>query len=330
MFYYHDSPVELEYREYKLPKEFPCVAFLKGEYVFPVNQPSQLTFLHFHNCLEIGVCHEGTKDLYIEDYHGFFGTSDICVIPPYSMHISINQAGYKKDDCEYLYFDPEEILKAFYPGGIPKQLLWYRESRLINLFPSSQTPVLAAVLEAILEELRQKKPFYEYSVRGLILTLMVEFSRIISVLLEEDRNSPHCLTEKNERGMEVSSAYQERSSILPALDEIHQNWAAAPDICRLADVCHLSPVQFRRHFKELMRQTPSSYIRMIQLQKACELLYSTEKNILDIALESGFQSLSSFNRTFGSLYGKSPGHWRNEKRSIQKRNVKYSPFLPIN
>lgn len=67
---------------------------------------------------------------------------------------------------------------------------------------------------------------------------------------------------------------------------------------------------------------------MVKLQKACELLYSTEMSILDIALESGFQSLSAFNRAFLKSYQKSPSKWRQEKCSVRKKNVRYSPYLP--
>ena len=34
MFQYHGYLVELEYREYKLPESFPCIALLQGEFSF--------------------------------------------------------------------------------------------------------------------------------------------------------------------------------------------------------------------------------------------------------------------------------------------------------
>lgn len=314
MFLYHGQLVELEYREYQLPKEFPCIALLRGQYTFPINMDSQLTFLHFHNCLEVGLCHKGKKKLYMEDYHGSFDEGSICAIPPYAIHISHNKEGCTQEDYEYLYFDPEEILKSFYPGGIPGHLLWYKEEHLNPVFTKEDAPVLHSLLTSILDELRSKRPFYEYGVKGLILSLMVEFGRNIHP------NS------KIWSDTDESRRYQDISSILPALEDIHRNWSMSPEIETLAASCHLSLGQFRRLFKQCLRQNPSSYIRMIQLQKAGELLYSTEKSILDIAMESGFQSLSGFNRAFSSFYGISPGKWRSEKCAVQKKHVKYSPF----
>ncbi len=43
-----------EYRSYYLPSDFP-VLLLSGEHWKISNVPSK--HLHFHNCLEIGVCH---------------------------------------------------------------------------------------------------------------------------------------------------------------------------------------------------------------------------------------------------------------------------------
>lgn len=315
MFQYHGYSVELEYREYQLPESFPCMALLQGEFSFPSGSSGPLTYLHFHNCLEIGVCHAGGKELYVEDRHEPFCTGDISIIPPYAIHISNNRQGQEGEDCEYLYFHPEEILKPFYPNGLPKQLLWYNKNTISScVYPMKRYKILDQLIAAILNELRQKQPYYQSTVRGLILSLMVELSRL-------NNQESSGLTNAKRRDM---------TPILPALEQISKNFASPMTPGELADLCHLSTAQFGRIFKQLMSQCPADYIRMIKLQKACELLYSTEKTILDIALESGFQSLSAFNRAFLKAYNKSPGKWRHEKCGVQKKNVKYSPFLPVN
>lgn len=93
-----------------------------------------LTYLHFHNCVEIGICHAGGKDLYVEDSHERFCTGDISVIPPYTIHISQNREGQEGEDCEYLYFSPEELLKPFYPNGLPEHLLWYNRNQAAPVY----------------------------------------------------------------------------------------------------------------------------------------------------------------------------------------------------
>lgn len=315
MFQYHGYQVELEYREYQLPEHFPCMALLQGEFCFPSGGSGPLTYLHFHNCLEIGICHAGQKDLYTEDQCNRFCSGDISIIPPYAIHMSQNRQEEEISDCEYLYFLPEELLKPFYPNGLPKHLLWYtRNQNLSFVFSKDQYLSLHQLIESILNELRRKRPGCHNTVRGLILALMVELSRAVS----------------SEAADPASYKRRDMTPILPALEQINKQYASPITTAELAKLCHLSSAQFNRTFKQLMTQSPASYIRMVKLQKACELLYSTDKSILTIALESGFQSLSAFNRAFLKCYQKSPGKWRHEKCSVQKKNVKYSPFLPVN
>ena len=57
----------------------------------------------------------------------------------------------------------------------------------------------------------------------------------------------------------------------------------------------------------------------MRLALACDLLASTELKILDVALESGFQSLSLFNLMFARRFGMSPGKWR--QKHLERRQA---------
>lgn len=48
----------------------------------------------------------------------------------------------------------------------------------------------------------------------------------------------------------------------------------------------------------------------LRLSRARELLATTKGKIVDVALESGYQSLSLFNLMFSRRFGMSPGRWR--------------------
>ena len=107
---------------------------------------------------------------------------------------------------------------------------------------------------------------------------------------------------------------------------MEQDCAAWPDSALLSQLCGLSQRRFLEEFKNSFHQTPLQYVRILRIQKACHLLTSTESSILDIALLTGFQSVSSFNRQFLSLMGRSPQAFRNEKRSILKKDPRYAPY----
>ena len=52
------------------------------------------------------------------------------------------------------------------------------------------------------------------------------------------------------------------------------------------------------------------YINLLRTGRACELLKSTDRQISEIAFESGFGSIWSFNRNFQELVGMTPGDYR--------------------
>ena len=67
-----------------------------------------------------------------------------------------------------------------------------------------------------------------------------------------------------------------------------------------------------RLFLKQTGKTFNSYLSDLRLSSATELLKSTEKSVIDIAFESGFNSISYFNRIFMERFGKSPTAYRRD------------------
>lgn len=75
-------------------------------------------------------------------------------------------------------------------------------------------------------------------------------------------------------------------------------------------LCGIKGKSFSAKFKRSVGTYPSDYIITHRIEMAKILLKETECSITDIALETGFSSLSSFDKTFLSRAGKSPSEWR--------------------
>jgi AraC-like DNA-binding protein len=58
---------------------------------------------------------------------------------------------------------------------------------------------------------------------------------------------------------------------------------------------------FCRYFKNRTGKTAFQFIREYRINKACQMLISGEKNVSQVCFDTGFNSLSSFNRVFKSL-----------------------------
>ena len=81
-------------------------------------------------------------------------------------------------------------------------------------------------------------------------------------------------------------------------------------IHELARELHLSRSQVHRKIKALTGMSTAIYIRHIRLQKAKELLGSSESSIAEIAYQVGFKTPVYFSQVFKETFGESPNATR--------------------
>jgi AraC-like DNA-binding protein/mannose-6-phosphate isomerase-like protein (cupin superfamily) len=79
---------------------------------------------------------------------------------------------------------------------------------------------------------------------------------------------------------------------------------------KAASLLHLSLSAFCKFFKRASGKTFSDYTNEIRIAHACHLLHETDKSINDIAYESGFESITYFNRVFLRKKKIRPGVYR--------------------
>lgn len=91
---------------------------------------------------------------------------------------------------------------------------------------------------------------------------------------------------------------------------IQKNLYANLTLEELAALCHMSLSSFKRKFKEVYGDSPIKYLSRMKVQRASELLKDKNNRISDIAYDVGFESLTTFNRTFKAQFGKSPSEFR--------------------
>ena len=72
----------------------------------------------------------------------------------------------------------------------------------------------------------------------------------------------------------------------------------------------LCPQQFRKRFKQATGQTFRQYLTLRRLERAKDLLVKTDRTVLAVSLDAGFQSLSAFYRAFRKHAGQSADKYR--------------------
>lgn len=78
------------------------------------------------------------------------------------------------------------------------------------------------------------------------------------------------------------------------------------DVNRLAELMNMSRTQLFRRLKPIIHQSASGYIRSLRLQKAKELLETTEHRVSEVAYRTGFETPSNFTKVFVKAFGMKP------------------------
>src|SRR5262245_178930 len=72
----------------------------------------------------------------------------------------------------------------------------------------------------------------------------------------------------------------------------------------------LSRYHFLRLFRDVFDRTPHQYLTQRRIQRAKELLTSSQLSVTDVCFEVGFESLGSFSSLFHRYVGRAPMSYR--------------------
>src|SRR5436309_5123574 len=86
----------------------------------------------------------------------------------------------------------------------------------------------------------------------------------------------------------------------------HEDWP----VSRLARVSGTSEAHFARSFKEAFGVPPHRYLLTRRIERAKALLRDSDAPIIEIAFQTGWNSLGTFGRVFRDVTGVSPSELR--------------------
>lgn len=287
----------IEYVFRDLSSKFPFMASLGNFGLCPYNLETKH---EFHDCAEFVYCHSGQGMLRSEERELKFSKGDILFLSPYTPHY-LYKTGEEWCRCEFIHMD----LSAMFDPAIFSDIVEFTDQLLIPfaiwpLITKEEQPILMELLQMLLEETRYCKPFYEMSIRGYCMSIVDELRKIWTV---------------HQRKEEKDS----RASLYPALLYMKKNYAAEISIPELADICHISETHFRRLFREKFRMSPIDYLNHIRIHEACLLLSRKSMLISEAAEETGYHTVSTFNRNFLKIMNTSPSEWMKQQLSSAEK-----------
>lgn len=96
--------------------------------------------------------------------------------------------------------------------------------------------------------------------------------------------------------------------VLEYIDEHYRNDISQQQV---ADLVNMSTTGFSRYFTKCMGVGFAGYIMQKRIQFAIHLLKNSDKTVLEIALECGFNNTASFYKAFKKITNLNPGDYQN-------------------
>lgn len=268
-------------------------------------QSNNISQLHRHEFMQINYICQGKGGHYINKQEFKIIKGDIFVIPPYVPH-KINTGNESSIQIFEFEFIPEfinqnfgsiENVESFFDFAYIEPFL-VGESKVrprLNLVGRIQIEA-ENILNEVLIEYTERKSGYLLIIKSLLLKLLVMVGREFTKELQDS---------------ESRSAFdRHRDSIFGAINYIEQNYAKELSVEEVSKISMLSQSYFSYLFKSITAKTFTEYLNDIRISKAMELLRATNKRVLDICYDVGFNNVNHFNRLFRQKTGITPMVYR--------------------
>jgi AraC family transcriptional regulator len=117
-----------------------------------------------------------------------------------------------------------------------------------------------------------------------------------------------------DRHTQAAPTAREARRVAEAIRLVESDAARPMELKEMAATAGMSKYHFLRVFRRLTGVTPHQYLISARLRRAALALASSRRPVIAIALDSGFGDLSTFNKTFRAVFGRTPTQYRDMRR----------------
>ena len=109
--------------------------------------------------------------------------------------------------------------------------------------------------------------------------------------------------------------------IADTINYINTNYMKPIHLDTLARISCACISTLQRKFREATGTSPMRYLKRLRMSLAADMLVNSKKTVVEIAIDVGYNSVSSFNRHFMSTYSMTPSAWRRQNKLKSQRDV---------
>ena len=276
-----------------MPKEFELVTHSHLQHVTAFLVRLQERVAHIHRELELGLVLDGAITLRTQQQSSVISKGDIYLVNRMEPHEFASEGngalliaiqfstkltqGFQAPGSHYRYRGEPNLRQALEENREAYRLL------------------CDTCVELAYSFLRQQ-PNDEFHCFSLSASLMDQLHRALpwNLLDSED----------------YSVIKQRANRIMAITDYIDQNFQRKLLLGEIARREGLSLTYLSHFFKEALGMSFQEYLNQKRFEYACRLLFTTDRRILDISLNSGFSDVRYFNQAFLEQYGCTPKEYR--------------------
>lgn len=252
---------------------------------------------HFHSEYQIFIVLKGRGTRFIGDNVQPFKEGDITFTGPNLPHLWQSDTGEKKGERAegiVVYFQGDFLEQNFMQKQEAVLLRQLLKRSLRGLRADGET---AKIVGEMLLEIPEKEDF-----ESLLQLLKILNCLAHSKDLESLASPGYTNTQKEGDTRRMNKVYA----------HVMKHFKGRVSVSELADMTNMTPTSFSRYFKNHANKTFSEFLSEIRIGHACKLLIDEKANASRACYESGFNTLSNFNRQFKAITRRTPMEYKRE------------------
>ena len=255
---------------------------------------------HFHSEYQLIIVLKGTGTRFIGDHVNPFKPGDLVFTGPNVPHLW-------RSDLEYFEANKDlwtEGMVIYFPEDFLGDRLLHKNEmyRIRQLFTKAQrgmeiTGGTADEVKKMMTALFKTKDFESML---HLLNILHVLSNTTEYTLLATAGYSNSLKESDTERMNTVHAY------------VLKHFKEKITLDEVAAVANMSPSSFSRYFKTHANKTFSEFLTEIRIGYSCKLLIEKKMNIAQACYDSGFNTVSNFNRQFKAFTQHTPMDYRNK------------------
>ncbi len=285
--------------------DFPCACYHADSTVLPANTPF-LTKHHWHEELEIIYFQHGNFHLEINMEKYAITEECFCLVGSGDLHYIYSEHDFREMAFVFSLSmlsasaaDPVQnrLVQPLTEGMLALPRLIFHGSPCFAVLKQEFFQIAGAA--AIFAKDTPRRDQYRINTLDQYMHAKASLLNIFAALLEENL-------------FEVSGMNADRrvDTIKKSLSFMQEHLTEKIGIPELAAQANMNGQYFCRFFKKVIGKPPVAYLNELRIKYACRLLKETDRSVTEICLESGFNNLGNFMRTFKMVCGCTPLQYR--------------------